>query len=92
MASHYINKSVRGKSIISNVDITGECNVENITNQSGSNYDIGSSENTFRALFVDTINVCGGNLRTQTPIEFSQGNISLSINSNHFGISNGSLI
>ena len=70
MASNYINKSVRGKSILTNVDITGECNTEHITNQPGSNYDIGSSENTFRTLYIDNINISGGNLRTTQPLGF----------------------
>ena len=90
--SNYINKSVKGKSIITNVDITGECNTENITNQSGSNYNIGSSSSTFKTLYMDNINLCGGNLRTTQLISLNQGEISLNINSNHFGVSNGNLI
>ena len=90
--SYYLNSSVKGKSIINNVDITGECNTEHITNQSGSNYDIGSPQNHFRTIYADNINLSGSNLQGNAPVTLNGGNISLSINSNHFGISNGSLI
>jgi len=91
MSSSYINKSVKGKSIINNVDIVGELNTEHITNQSGSNYDIGSSSSHFRTLYVDNINISSANLQGSAPITLNQNGIGLNYNTTQFAISNGAL-
>lgn len=84
----YINKSIKGKSIISNLDIEGELNVNtDITTEQGSTFDIGSNDNTFKTLYIDEIYVNDEPYIKPTataPINVSQGNISLQINPRQF--------
>jgi hypothetical protein len=93
MASHYLSKSVKGKSIINNLDIDGELHVNtDMLNQSAGTYNIGSSSASFNKLFTDSINLSGNDIVESAPITLNKNGIGLNFNKSHFGVSNGSLI
>jgi hypothetical protein len=92
----YLDKSLKGKSILTNVNIEGELYTNtDILNESSGNYDIGSTENKFRKLYVNELNISGANYvvpNASAPIDYncSSANISITLD-NTLLITQGSL-
>lgn len=82
MASYYINKSIKGNSIISNLNVENSATFNtHITNETGSTFDIGSSTNSFRNGYFN--NIYMGNLPIGLYVRaLFSGNNPISINSN----------
>lgn len=52
----YISKSIKGKIIISNLDVEESVHFNtDIQTELGSTFDIGSSDKPFRALYIDEV-------------------------------------
>jgi hypothetical protein len=72
----YLPKSIKGKAIISNCEISDSVTIDcDIRASKSSAFDIGNSQTHFRNLFVDNINTSDN-----STISFSQGSFQLKYN------------